>query len=35
MPSHHESIKATLSGIIADMSASSMLYTKNPEKDFS
>jgi len=35
MRSHHESVKATLSGIIADMSVSSMLYTKNPEKDFS
>ena len=34
MQNHHESIKATLTDMVANMSKASMLYVKNPEKDF-
>jgi|GEM_PF-2949474 len=34
MKNHHESIKAALTGIIAAMTKTSMLYAKAPEKDF-
>ena len=35
MLNNHESVKETLCDIIADMSKTSMLYAKNPKKDFS
>jgi len=34
MQNHHESVKNTLMSIISDMEKTTMLYAKNPEKDF-